>query len=62
MIPLKKSESGLTIVELVIAITVASILSMVLFTVTFSFYVAAVQAQMTTEMALESQTILTQMV
>lgn len=57
-----KNQKGFTITEIVIAISVSAILSSVLFMVTFRFYSNALQAQITTEMALESQTILTQMV
>jgi len=56
-----KSEKGFTITELVISITVASILALVLFAATFYYYVSAAQSQAAADLALESQTILTQL-
>ncbi len=54
-------QSGFTLTELIISITVATFLTLVLFTVTVYYYANILQAQATTEMALESQTILTQL-
>jgi len=50
-----------TIVEMVLALTVATIMSGVLLMVTFRFYTNAVQSQQTAELALESQTLLGQL-
>lgn len=54
-------EDGFTIVELITAITVASVMVGVLFVVTFRFFANAIQSQQTAELALESQTLLSQM-
>lgn len=56
------TPAGFTVVELIIAITVSTIMIGVLFTVTFRFFSNAVQSQQTAEMALESQTLLSQLV
>jgi prepilin-type N-terminal cleavage/methylation domain-containing protein len=56
-----KNSHGFTITELVISLTVAGILAMVLFTATFYYYANAAQAETATTLALESQSILTQL-
>ncbi len=56
------SEAGYTLVETVLAVSVAAIMIGVLFSITFSYYTNAVQSQAAASMALESQTILSQMV
>jgi type II secretory pathway pseudopilin PulG len=56
-----KNESGFTITELAISITVAGFLAAALFIATFSYYVNVMQSQTTADLALESQTILTQL-
>jgi type II secretory pathway pseudopilin PulG len=57
----KRISLGFTITELVLSLTVASIMAMVLFTATFYYYANAAQAETATTLALESQTILTQL-
>lgn len=57
----KKNSKGFTLPELVISVTVAGILTMVLFAATFYYYVDTAQAETATNLALESQTILTQL-
>jgi prepilin-type N-terminal cleavage/methylation domain-containing protein len=57
----RKNSRGFTITELVISLTVAGILAVVLFTATFYYYVNAAQSETITNLALESQTILTQL-
>lgn len=57
----KLNTSGFTVVEVIMALTIAAILSGVLLMVTFRFYTNAVQAQQTAELALESQTLLGQL-
>jgi len=52
---------GFTITELLVAIAVSTIMVGVLFTVTFRYYVATVKAEVTTQMALESHSLLTQL-
>lgn len=54
-------EAGFTITELVIAISVAAILSVVLFTVTLDYYASAIRSHETAQMAIETQSILSQM-
>jgi type II secretory pathway pseudopilin PulG len=54
-------ESGFTVPELAIAVTVAGFLAAAIFIATFYYYVNVSQAQTTTDMALESQSILTQL-
>jgi prepilin-type N-terminal cleavage/methylation domain-containing protein len=54
-------SKGFTITELVISITVAGVLTLVLFTATFYYYVSTAQSQTSADLALESQTILSQM-
>jgi prepilin-type N-terminal cleavage/methylation domain-containing protein len=56
----RRENSGFTITELAISLTVASILALVLFTATFYYYVNTAQAETSTNLALDSQTILTQ--
>jgi hypothetical protein len=56
-----KDSSGFSVTELAISITVAGILAMALFTATFYYFVDTTQAGTTTDLALESQTILTQL-
>jgi type II secretory pathway pseudopilin PulG len=56
-----KKTSGFTITELVLSITIAGILATVLFTATFYYYVNAAQSETATNLALESQNILTQL-
>jgi type II secretory pathway pseudopilin PulG len=53
-------SAGFTITELVLSITVAGILAVILFTATFYYYVNAAQTEASTNLALESQSILTQ--
>jgi len=52
---------GFTITEMLMAVGVAAVMVGVLFTVTFDYYVASVKAEVTTQMALESQALLTQL-
>lgn len=52
---------GFTITELLIAISVAVIIAGVLFTITFRYYVETVKAEVTSQMALDSQSLLTQL-
>jgi type II secretory pathway pseudopilin PulG len=54
-------SAGFTITELVLSITVAGILAIILFTATFYYYVNAAQTEVSTNLALESQSILTQL-
>jgi prepilin-type N-terminal cleavage/methylation domain-containing protein len=56
-----QNTRGFTITELVLSITIAGILATVLFTATFYYYVNAAQSETATSLALESQTILTQL-
>ena len=53
--------AGYTITELIVAIAVSGIMIGVLFTVTFRYYIATVKSEVTTEMALESHSLLTQL-
>jgi prepilin-type N-terminal cleavage/methylation domain-containing protein len=57
----RQNKSGFTITELVISLTVASILAVVLFTATFYYYVNTAQAETSTNLALESQSVLSQL-
>jgi type II secretory pathway pseudopilin PulG len=57
---IRREDSGFTITELVISLTVASFLALVLFTATFYYYVNTSQSETSTSLALDSQTILTQ--
>lgn len=56
-----KSQLGFTITELIVAITVSTIMVGVLYTVTFDYYAATIKAEVTTDMALESHSLLTQL-
>lgn len=56
-----KSSAGFTIVEVILALTMAVVMSGVLFLVTFRFYANAVQSQQAAELALESQSLLSQL-
>jgi prepilin-type N-terminal cleavage/methylation domain-containing protein len=56
-----RRQSGFTITELVLSITIAGVLVLVLFTATFYYYVSTAQSQTATDLALESQTILSQL-
>lgn len=58
----RHKDHGFTLVEVIISITVAGIMTGVLFLVTFRFFANAIQSQQTAELALESQTLLSQMV
>lgn len=57
----QKDRNGFTITELVISITIAGFLAAVLFISTFYYYANILQAQTSTDLALESQTILNQL-
>ena len=57
----KRRQAGFTVTELAISITVAGVLVLVLFAATFYYYVSTAQAQTATNLALESQSILTQL-
>jgi prepilin-type N-terminal cleavage/methylation domain-containing protein len=57
----KPQNDGFTITELAISLTVASILALVLFTATFYYYVNTAQTETSTNLALESQNVLTQL-
>jgi prepilin-type N-terminal cleavage/methylation domain-containing protein len=57
----KPQNEGFTITELAISLTVASILALVLFTATFYYYVNTAQTETSTNLALESQNVLTQL-
>jgi prepilin-type N-terminal cleavage/methylation domain-containing protein len=61
MVRRRGSETGFTITELVVSLTISGILALVLFTATFYYYVNTAQAETSTNLALESQTILTQL-
>jgi type II secretory pathway pseudopilin PulG len=56
-----QNTHGFTITELVLSITISGILAIALFTATFYYYVNAAQSETATNLALESQTILTQL-
>jgi len=56
-----RRPSGFTVVELTISLTIASILAVVLFTATFYYYVTTAQAETSTNLALESQSVLSQL-
>jgi type II secretory pathway pseudopilin PulG len=58
---MRKPEAGFTITELALSVTIAGFLILVLFTATFYYYVDTAQSQTATDLALESQTTLTQM-
>jgi prepilin-type N-terminal cleavage/methylation domain-containing protein len=59
--PPNKTSNGFTITELVLAITISGILAIMLFTATFYYYTNTAQSETSTNLALESQTILTQL-
>ena len=59
---LHKNSQGFTVVETILAVSVAAIMATVLFSVTFTYYASAIRSQETASMALESQTLLGQMV
>jgi prepilin-type N-terminal cleavage/methylation domain-containing protein len=56
-----RNQKGFTITELVISVTVAGFLASVLFIITFYYYANTIQSENTTTLALESQSILTQL-
>lgn len=56
-----KNRFGFTITELVLSITISGILTVILFTATLYYYANTAQAETSTNLALESQTILTQL-
>lgn len=58
----KLNKAGFTIVEVIMAVTVAGIMAGVLLSVTFRYYVNAAQSQVSADLALESQTLLSQIV
>lgn len=55
------ASRGFTITEMLAAVGVAAVMVAVLFTVTFGYYVASVKAEVMTQMALESQSLLAQL-
>ncbi|MBA3757392.1 hypothetical protein H0X09_00795 [Candidatus Saccharibacteria bacterium] len=57
----KREEGGFTITELTISVTIAGFLAAILFIVTFYYYANVIQSEVSTEMALGSQSILAQM-
>lgn len=56
-----KNDKGFTITELLIAITISTIMVTILFVITFNYYIATVKADTATTMALQSQTLLNQL-
>lgn len=58
---MSKGERGFTVTELIIGITVGSIVIGLMFSTMLNYYVKLLQAEVTTEMALESQAALTQL-
>lgn len=58
---MKRNSKGFTMTELAISVAIAGFLVAVLFGVTFYYYVDAMQAQAATDLALGSQSILTQL-
>jgi len=52
---------GFTIIEMLMVLAVAGGMIAILFTVTFNYYVSTVKAETATQMALESQSLLTQL-
>jgi len=58
---MKRPQAGFTIAELAISITVAGVLTAVLFVATFDYYTDVSRSETSATLALESQTILTQM-
>jgi type II secretory pathway pseudopilin PulG len=57
----RANNDGFTITELAISITVAGFLAAILFITTFYYYANVLQSETTSELALESQTILAQL-
>ncbi len=57
----KTAETGFTITEMVISITVSGFLAAAIFTATFFYFVNVSQSQTTTELALQSQSVLSQL-
>jgi hypothetical protein len=55
-------EQGFSIAEMTVALVIATVMIGVMFSVTFFYYANAVQSQETALLALDSQTILSQMV
>ena len=58
---MKSRQFGFTVVEMAIAITVAGFLAAALFVATFGYYADVSRAETSASLAMESQTILTQM-
>lgn len=58
---MKINDRGFTIIELLMVLVVAGGMVAILFTITFDYYVATVKAEVTTQMSLESQALLTQL-
>lgn len=58
---MKRLQSGFTVAELAIAVTVAGFLAAAIFIATFDYYADVSRAETTASLALESQSILTQM-
>lgn len=58
---IKLNARGFTITEMLMVLAVAGGMIAVLFTVTFNYYVSTVKAETATQMALESQSLLTQL-
>jgi type II secretory pathway pseudopilin PulG len=56
----KVSQAGFTVTELALSITVAGFMAAVIFAATFYYYANTSQVQAATDMALESQSILSQ--
>ena len=54
----KKQQKGFTITELLISISIASILTLVITTITVYYYGDILRSQATAELAIESQTVL----
>lgn len=57
----RSQTKGFTLPELVISIAIAGVLAGVLFTATFYYYANIVQSEVATDLALDSQSILTQL-
>lgn len=57
----RRVQTGFTITELVLAIAVAGILAVAIFEATFDYYTDVSRAQTSTDLALSSQSILSQM-
>jgi prepilin-type N-terminal cleavage/methylation domain-containing protein len=58
---MRRNQHGFTITELLVVLGVAAGMVAILFTVTFNYYVSTVKAEVATQMALESQSLLTQL-